>query len=87
MKVQVVSDYQGRIVSISVPGDVGHPASGIQAAGIVPTAEQRIHMVEFSEELRARPLLEIHNEFRVQLDGDSARLVPAREVKGPFPSL
>ena len=40
MKVQSVNDAPGQIISISNPGDVGHAASGIGAAGIVPQPGQ-----------------------------------------------
>lgn len=85
MRIHVVSDYQGRIISISKPEEVGHVASGIGAAGIVPEAGQRVHVVELPERLQKRPLLELHQEFRVQVKGDKARLVHAKEIKGPFP--
>jgi hypothetical protein len=84
MRVIVVSDEQGRIISISRPGDVGDAVSGIGAAGIVPEQRQSLNYIQLPEELAERPLLELHTEFRVDTRGDVARLVSAKEFVEPF---
>jgi hypothetical protein len=84
MRVIVVSDEQGRIISITQPGDVGEAASGIGAAGVVPDRGQEVNYVELPEELVERPLLDLHTEFRVDTRSDVARLVSAKEFVEPF---
>ncbi len=84
MRVLVVADDQGRILSISKPGDVEDSESGIGAAGVLPDLGQRVHSLELSEELASRPLLELHQEFRLELRGAEARLVSGRDFVEPF---
>jgi hypothetical protein len=84
MQVQVVSDAQGRIFSIHKPGDIGHSLSGIGKAGIVPGPNQRVHTIDLPKALENMPLLELHSQFLVVLEGASPKLVPAKEFKGPI---
>ncbi len=42
MQVQVVSDAQGRIISLSRLGDVGEQVSGIARAGVFPENDQQV---------------------------------------------
>ena len=84
MKVQVVSDYQGRIISLSRLEDIGHQPSGIGGAGIVPKPGQHVHYVDLPKELHERSLLDIHAEYRVLIKGDKVHLVSAKEFRGPF---
>ena len=84
MKAFVVSDDQGRIISISKPGDVGDQPSGIAEAGIFPEAGQHIHYIDLPAELEKKPLLDLHTEFRVDLRGERPRLVKAQDFTEPF---
>jgi len=52
MKAFVVSDDQGRIISISKPGDVGDQPSGIAEAGIFPKRVNISHYIDLPAELR-----------------------------------
>jgi hypothetical protein len=83
MRVQVVSDERGRIVSLSVPGDQ-RGISGIAKAGVLPQAGQRVHVLEVPREFEARPLLELHRALRVDVAGDKAQLVPVEKFVEPF---
>jgi hypothetical protein len=84
VKVLVVSDNQGRIISISRPGDVGDAPSGIGAAGVVPMPGQRIDHVELPKEFESRPLLECHWGLRVEVKDGYVRLVPAKQFREPY---
>jgi hypothetical protein len=84
MKVQVVHDFQGRIISISKPGDLGHAVSGIGNAGIVPEPNQTVQTIDLPQELVGKDLLEIHNTFRLDTTGGAVKLVHAKDFKGPF---
>jgi len=83
MKVQVVSDERGRIVSLSVPGDV-RGVSGIARAGVLPRAGQRSHLLDVPPEYENRPLLDLHRTLRVDISGEKARLVPMEHFIEPF---
>jgi hypothetical protein len=65
MKISIVSDQHGKILSISQSGDVGEKVSGIAKAGIYPEAGQTTHEVELPPELEKTPLLDLHNKFRI----------------------
>jgi hypothetical protein len=84
MRVQVVSDHQGRIISLSKLEDIGHQPSGIGGAGIVAQPGQHVHFLDLPKELQLRSLLDIHGEFRVHVQGDKVHLVSAKEFRGPF---
>ncbi len=84
MKALILSDAQGRIISIGKPGDVGEEPSGIVGAGIVPEVGQHIHFVDLSAELEKKPLLTLHTEYRVDVKGERASLVRAKDFKEPF---
>ena len=79
MKVHVVSDAEGRIISISRIGDVGEQVSGIARAGVVPAPGQHAYLVELAEHLRERPLLELHERMRLDTSHQRPRLVPVEE--------
>jgi hypothetical protein len=83
MKVQVVSDARGHIISLSVPGDV-RGISGIARAGVMPAAGQQVHTLDVPTELESRPLLELHQSLRVEGAGHTAKLVRADRFTEPF---
>ncbi len=83
MKVQVLSDERGRIISLSIPGDV-RGVSGIVKAGVLPRAGQTIHLLDVPPELEKRPLLDLHRGLRVDVFGDKPRLVPVEHFIEPF---
>lgn len=84
MKVHVVSDAQGRIISISQLGDVGEHVSGIARAGVIPAPGQHADMVELPEHLRDRPLLELHERLRLDTSHERPRLIPVEEFVEPY---
>jgi hypothetical protein len=84
MKVYVVADAEGRIISISRLGDVGEQVSGIARAGVVPAPGQHAHLVELPEHLRGRPLLELHERLRLDTSHERPRLVPLEEFVEPY---
>jgi hypothetical protein len=67
MKLSIVSDQKGNIVSIMQPGDVGDKVSGIMKAGIVAASGQTLHEIDLPQELAKIDLLEIHRTYKVDL--------------------
>lgn len=65
MKVTVVADKQGQIISVSQFGDVGEKVSGILKAGVVTEPGQTMHEVELSGDLEKVSLLDLHKGFRL----------------------
>lgn len=84
MKIQIVSDAQGRILSVHKPGDIGHSPSGIGNAGIVPAQGQSMHVIDLPKALQNTPLLDLHTQFLVVREGNSSRLIRSKEFKGPL---
>jgi hypothetical protein len=83
MKVQVVSDERGRIVSLSVTGDL-RGVSGIAKAGVMPRARQKVYVLDVPPEFEKRPLLELHRGLRVDTSGGQTRFVPVEQFIEPF---
>lgn len=81
MKVLVVSDDQGRILSLSKSGDIGKQPSAIAEAGILPEPGQHVHYVDLPAGLEKKSLLDLHHELRVDRKGDQARFVKAQEFR------
>jgi len=75
MKLTVVADQQGHIVSISQFGDVGDKISGITKAGVEAKKGHSVHEIEAPQELEKVALLDIHKGYKVDLKG--GRLVKA----------
>lgn len=73
MKINVVHDSRGEIVSIARIGDLAQAGSRFTRAGLLPGHEQSVAEVELSDEQAARPLREIHASHRV--DPVTCRLV------------
>jgi len=82
-KVHVVSDERGRIVSLSLPGDV-RGVSGIGRAGILPKPGQTILTIDVPAELEHHSLVEMHRMLRVEGIGGKARLVRVEQFTEPF---
>jgi hypothetical protein len=83
MKVHVVSDERGRIISLSVPGDQ-RGVSGIAKAGVLPRPGQSVHVLDVPQEFEKRSLLELHRVLRVDISAEKARLVSAEHFVEPF---
>jgi hypothetical protein len=67
MKLSIVADQQGNIISITQPGDVGDKVSGIMKAGVVVAQGQTLHEIDMPKELENTALLDIHKGFKVDL--------------------
>ncbi len=67
MKLSIISDQKGNIVSITQPGDVGDKVSGIMKAGVVAASGQTVHEIDLPQELAKLDLLEIHKAYKVDL--------------------
>jgi hypothetical protein len=83
MKVNVVSDERGRILSLSIPGDVSG-LSGIAKAGVLLNPGQYTHTINVPKGLEKTPLIELHRMLRVEGVGDKARLVKLDQFTEPF---
>jgi len=82
MKVQVVSDERGHIVSLSVLGDM-RGISGIARAGVLPATGQQVHTLDVPAEFEKQPLLDLHRMLRVEGSGSTAKLVHAEQFTEP----
>jgi hypothetical protein len=67
MKLSIVSDKHGNIVSITQPGDVGDKVSGITKAGVEAAQGQTVHEIDVPRELEKVNLLDIHKGYKVDL--------------------
>lgn len=83
MKLLVVSDERGRIISLSIPGDVSG-VSGIGKAGVLAKAGQLSHTLDVPSEFEKHPLLELHRILRVDGVGNKARLVSLERFTETF---
>lgn len=83
MTVQVVSDDRGRIVSLSITGDV-RGVSGIGKAGVLPRPGQTVHLLDVPQGFEKRPLLDLHRALRVDTSAAKPRLVPVEHFIEPF---
>jgi hypothetical protein len=83
MKVHVVSDDRGRIISLSILGDV-RGVSGIAKAGVLGKAGQSTHILDLPAEFEKRPLLELHRALRIDGSGDKARFVRLDHFTEPY---
>jgi hypothetical protein len=75
MKLDVVFDHEGRIVSLSIPGDTGPSPSGIESAGVVVAEGHAAHTLEVPAKLQQRPLVELHEALRVDITSPEPKLV------------
>jgi len=73
MKVTILHDEHGQIISISKFGDLKEAGSKVDDVGVVPGPGQHILEIELNGELEKKQLLELHKEYHV--DHASSRLV------------
>jgi hypothetical protein len=83
MKVQVVSDERGRIISLGVLADI-RGVSGIAKAGVLAKPGQSVHTLDVPTNLAKHSLLELHRALRVDGVGEAARLVPLEQFTEPY---
>ena len=76
MQILVVSNRQGRILSVSRLGDVGEMVSGVGRAGVFPQANQKVHQVEVPDKFLERSLLDLHSTMQVRVVKGRSELVP-----------
>jgi hypothetical protein len=79
VNLHIVSDANGRIVSMSMHGDTGPLPSGIANAGVILEEGQQLNVLEVPAELAGRPLAELTDMLKVDLSGSRPKLVPMRE--------
>jgi hypothetical protein len=77
MKLSIVSDKNGKIVSISRFGDVGEKVSGITKAGVAVEPGHIVHEVDLPHELEKANLLDLHTGFKIDLSHGPGKLVKA----------
>ena len=81
MNLHVVSDANGRIISLSVHGDTGPLPSGIANAGVTLEKGQQLNVLEVPAKFAERPLVELTDLLKVDFSGSRPKLVPVRETK------
>jgi hypothetical protein len=67
MKVSILHDEKGRILSISRPVDLKRAGSKFTSFGMIAGAGQRLTEVDLSEADAARRLTELHSAYRVDI--------------------
>jgi hypothetical protein len=67
MKATILHDEHGRILAISNIEDREEAGSRYGKVGMIPGAGQQIIEVELSRDDEARPLSELHEDYRVDL--------------------
>lgn len=80
MKVSVIHDAQGRIISLSRPEEM-KKVGGFLKVAIVLEPGHRMIELDLSKELEGKPLVEIHRDY--QLDLRKQRLVKIKEFPVP----
>lgn len=86
MKLSVVSDHQGKILSLfPAPAETEKSAPPARAKGqkrgkltYVPQPGEQVHVLEVPSSFYHKPLHDIHAMLRVEMHGNTAKLV---EVK------
>jgi hypothetical protein len=81
VNLHVVSDANGRIISVSVHGDTGPLPSGIANAGVTLEDGQQLNVLEVPSKFAERSLVELTDLLQVDLSGSRPKLVPARKRK------
>ena len=66
MKVNIVHDEHGEIVSISKVANLKEAGSKFTRVGMVPGRGQQLVEVELSGETEKKPLHELHRNYRVE---------------------
>jgi hypothetical protein len=65
MKVTILHDEHGRIISVSKIGDLKKAGSKFVKVGMLPGPGQWVLEIDLSGDLERKPLLELHNEYHV----------------------
>ena len=67
MKVIVISNLQGKIISITKLIDIGAQPSGIVNAGVLPKKDQRVDYIDLPPKLSKESSFKIHTNYHVKL--------------------
>lgn len=83
MKVVVLCDELGKIISIGRLGEVGDEPSGTELDVVGPQPGQQAHYIDLPAELEKIPLLALHNEFCLDLKSERPQFVRVRNSAEP----
>ncbi len=83
MKVVVLCDELGKIISIGRLGEVGDEPSGTELDVVGPQPDRQVHYIDLPAEIEKIPLLAIHNEFCLDLKSERPQLVRFRKSAEP----
>jgi hypothetical protein len=70
----IVSDIEGKILSVTKLADVGPNPSGIISVTVVPQKGQRIHQIALEPEFLKGSLINIHDSRTVEKTGRKVQL-------------
>lgn len=83
MKVVVLCDELGKIISIGRLGEVGDEPSGTELDDVSPQPGQQAHYIDLPAELEKIQLLALHNQFCLDLKSERPQLVRVRNSAEP----
>ncbi len=83
LKVLVVCDKQGKIISLGRPADMSERPSDIPSVEVEPKSGQFVYYIELPAELDKTHLLDLHNSFRVDMKAEPPRFVRAQDSTEP----
>jgi hypothetical protein len=86
VSLHIVSDANGRIISVSVHGDTGPLPSGIANAGVSLEKGQQLNVLEVPAKFAGRSLVELTELLKVDFSGSRPKLVAVRETKPRKPA-
>ena len=67
MKATIIHDEQGQILGISKIGNLKAAGSKFHKVGMIPRPGQHILEIELSKDLDEKPILDLHNGYRVDI--------------------
>lgn len=83
MKVVVLCDELGKIISIGRLGEVGDEPSGTELDVVGPQPDRQVHYIDLPAEFEKIPLLALHNEFCLDLKSERPQFVRVRNSAEP----
>lgn len=83
MKVVVLCDELGKIISIGRLGEVGDEPSGTELDVVGPQPGRQVHYIDLPAEFEKIPLLGLHNGFCLDLKSERPQFVRVRNSAEP----